>query len=418
MGYIVRMPKLGMEMQEGTLLEWVVEEDESVEADEPIAEIESEKSVTDVTAREAGVLSVRLLDVDQTVEPGTPMAIVADPEEDIDELIAEAREELRSGVGEREEGNAETDTTQTDTDAGGEREVPRPRASPKARKLSAETGVDLATVDGSGPGGAVVAADVQAVAGEATDGTTPTETGSGERADSTGRTVTEQREFDGMRRTIADRLGESYRNAVHVTVDRDVDLEQALHAKSVAEDALDIDVSVTDLLLVGVSEALAAHPEFNATYEDGVHTLYEEQHVGVAVDVDAGLVTPVLRDLQDRSLADVAEQRRSLTELALDREYTSDTLAGGTFTVSNLGVLGADAFTPIIDPPQVAILGINRIREAPRSAENGDGVEFRRTTRLSLSFDHRVVDGADAARFLETLADTVENPWTALFERT
>jgi pyruvate dehydrogenase E2 component (dihydrolipoamide acetyltransferase) len=248
-----------------------------------------------------------------------------------------------------------------------------------------------------------------------------------------------------MRKTIASRLQQSYRDAVHVTVSREVDAGAMLEAAETAEaggaaedggDAADgcdpevgtdsdtavVDVAVTDVLLRSLSDALAAHPSFNATFEDGTHRIYEEHNVGVAVDVEAGLVTPVVADVGSKSLAGVARERRRLTEAVRAGDYSMSDLRGGTFTLSNLGPLGVDSFSPVINPPEVAILGVGRIADRPRRAGAGDDavdsadgsgdsdrVEFREVLTLDLSFDHRVVDGADAARFLDTLADHVES---------
>ncbi|MCL9813926.1 2-oxo acid dehydrogenase subunit E2 [Natranaeroarchaeum aerophilus] len=217
------------------------------------------------------------------------------------------------------------------------------------------------------------------------------------------RTVAEERSLGPMRRTIATRLQESYRNAVHVTASRDVDAESLL----IAADALGEDVSLFDVLLRALSDALEEHPAFNATFEDGTHRLYEEHNVGVAMDIDAGLVTPVIADVSAKSVREIAAERRRLTVLVQQGEYDMNDLRGSTITVTNLGVLGVDSFTPVINPPEVAILGVGRIVERARPA--AECVEFRRQLTLDLSFDHRVVDGAAAARFLATLAEHVEN---------
>ena len=166
-------------------------------------------------------------------------------------------------------------------------------------------------------------------------------------------------------------------------------------------------VSITDVLLCGLSDALASHPAFNATFEDGTHRLYEEHNVGVAVAIEDGLVAPVVADVAERSVGDIASERRRLTEAVQAGDHAMADLRGGTFTVSNLGLLGVDGFTPIINPPQVAILGVNRVQQRARP-DDSEGVVFRRTLPLDLSFDHQVVDGADAARFLRTLAANVE----------
>jgi len=414
MAYIVRMPKLGMEMDEGELLEWKVDGGERVEAGQVIAEIESEKSVADVEAREDGVLRSTVLDPGETVEPGTPMGIVAGPDDDVSGLVAEIESGGADAV--EEGGGAESpveetgaDSTATDATAAATAGV---RASPRARRRAGELGLELATIEGTGPRGAVTADDVEAAAA-ARD---PSDTGSEATATGAdGPAVAEERSLSGMRRTIGDRLGRSYREAVHVTLHRDVRVDETVAAAGAADSALDADVSVTDVLLVALSEALSEHPAFNATFEDGTHRIYADQNVGVAVDVEEGLVAPVLRGIGDRSLADLAASRREVTERTLAGEYAMDDLAGGTFTVTNLGVLGVDAFDPIIDPPQVAILGVGRIRDRPTAVEGE--VAVRSWIGLDLSFDHRVVDGADGARFLDTLADHLQRPWELLFDR-
>lgn len=241
----------------------------------------------------------------------------------------------------------------------------------------------------------------------------PTDTESDRNEESTadtddlGRTIREERSLSRMRQTIANRLQESYQNAVHVTVSREIDVETVLRATETADDRLETDVSVPDLILSATSATLAEHPAFNATFEEGTHRLYAEHNVGVAVDIDAGLVTPVLRDIGSNSLAEIASERRRLTEAVQSGEYSMSDLRGGTFTVTNLGVLGIDSFTPVINPPEIAILGVNRIRERPQ--RDDDGIAFRRRISFDLSFDHRIVDGADAARFLETLDEHLTN---------
>ncbi len=460
MGYIVRMPKLGLEMEEGTVIDWHVAEGDEVAEGEVIAEIESEKSVGEVEAREDGVLRRIILGEGEGTPPGDPMGIVAGADEDISDLESEA------GVGEVEAADSEADSeaaepeeaeaavasdtaaepatepgstppgdvkaspraetrasdlgvdltrvdgtgpggaiTEEDVEAAASEGAPTPpsevKASPRAEERAAELGVDLTRVDGTGPGGAIIEEDVEAAAAAPAE-----ETGAAQR------TVVESVEFGGMRRTIADRLSQSARNAVHVTENRTVDAEELLAATEAAKEAMDADVSMSDLLLVAISATLAEHPGFNATYEDETHTIYEEHNLGLAVDIEAGLIAPVLADVGEKDLADIADGRHRITERALSGEYTMDDLTGGTFTITNLGVLGVESFDPIINPPQVAILGVNAIQERAERAERG--IEFRRKLPFSLSFDHRVVDGADAARFLQTLTEHVENPWPLL----
>ncbi|WP_137289929.1 2-oxo acid dehydrogenase subunit E2 [Natronorubrum halophilum] len=465
MGYIVRMPKLGLEMERGELLEWHVDEGDAVSGGETVVEVESEKSVADVDARENGVLLRVYLEAGGTVPPGTPIGIIAPADEDISDLEGEATADLEDQEAEPEakpqksaaepaqasSSTAETagSTGSSRTDDGGEIS-----ASPRARERADELDVDLTTVEGTGYQGAISEDDVEAAADSAgseeasaddvraspraiqradelgVDLATVEGTGyqgaigaadveaSAERSDAAGsggdaRTLREERPFDGMRRTIASRLGESYREAVHVTVSREGDAEELLAAAEAADEALETDVSIQDVLLLAVSAALTEHPEFNATFEDDVHRLWEDHNVGVAVDIEQGLIAPVLEDVGGSSLTEIAKNRRELVERATSGEYTMGDLSGGTFTVTNLGVYGVESFDPVINPPQVAILGVGAIAERPVRGAN-DAPTWRRHLPFDLSFDHRVVDGADAARFLESLVSHVEDPWSLL----
>ncbi|UWG48949.1 Pyruvate/2-oxoglutarate dehydrogenase complex, dihydrolipoamide acyltransferase (E2) component or related enzyme [Halanaeroarchaeum sp. HSR-CO] len=454
MGYIVRMPKLGLEMKEGTVLEWHVDVSGEVGEEEPLLDIESEKTTKTVETREAGVLREVFVQAGTTVEPGAPLGIVASQDADVEELIAEAEQELDTGeaVGSAEPadatapsngGGSATSTeaaagdqpdrvspraqqradelgvslagvegtgpggavTAEDVEAAAEAGAAEPRVSPRAQQRADELGVDLATVEGTGPDGAITAEDVEAAA-EAGEPAQEAPAGAATR------TVTERETFSGMRSTIARRLGESYRNAVHVTVHRSADATALREATAAADDAFAADVSMTDLLLAALSETLSEYPAFNATYEDGEHIRYEEHNINVAVDVDAGLVTPVVPAVDEKSIGQIATVRREKAEKTLAGEYTMDDLSGGTFTVSNLGHLGVESFDPIINPPQIAILGVDALDERV-TVEDGTATS-RPILPLDLSFDHRVVDGADAARFLDALVERLEDPWSLL----
>lgn len=459
MGYVVRMPKLGLEMERGELLGWTIAEGSTVEEGEVIAEVESEKSVAEVEARENGVLHRIYLEEGESVPPGTPIGIVAPADADTGDLESEAKADLdatdESGADPSDpttdDGtDAADDTAAAETEAGtGSQSAADDRkVSPRARKRAEELGVDLATVEGTGYGGAITEDDVEGAV--ESDGSKQRETdvdasprarkraeelgvdlatveGTGYQGsiteddveeavgstDDYGRTPVEERPFDGMRRTIASRLGESYREAVHVTVHREADAEALFAAADAADATLETDVSVQDVLLLAASATLEEHPAFNATFEDDVHRLWAEHNVGIAVDIEQGLIAPVLPDVGDKSLEAIATERRGLVRSATEGEYTMNDLQGGTFTVTNLGVLGVESFDPIINPPQVAILGVDAVAEAPVRSVN-DEIEWRRRLPLDLSFDHRVVDGADAARFLETVVDHLEDPWPLL----
>jgi len=476
MGYIVRMPQMGYEMEEGQVVAWECDEGDDVAEDEILVVVESEKATNEVESREDGTLRRIVVPEGGTVEPGTPIGVVAGADEDISGYEGEIDAGGSGGdtADAAEPGGDAAGTSSAGGDAGGPAGTPGARAtstaggtdghralraSPGARELAEEEGIDLAAVEGTGPQGVVTEADVtnhametaatdpagdgQAVAVieepidaappagvraspgarqlagrtgvdlTAVEGTGPdgvvteadvrrrieeaavAEPATGGEAGAT-RTVSEARELSRVQRTVSDRLSESYRNAVHVTVKRRFDAS-ALAAVADAATAAGTDVSLTDLLVKAAGAELATRPEFNALFEDGTHKLIEEVNVGVAVDVDEGLLTPVVPAVTDKSAEQVATVRGELTERALDGEYTTDDLAGGTFTVTNLGPFGVDSFDPVINPPEVAILGVGRVREDD-------------TMTLSLSFDHRVRNGADAARFLDGLVDTLTDP--------
>lgn len=480
MAYIIKMPKLGMGMNEGTLLEWFVSLGDEVTEGDVIAEIESEKTVAEIAASEDGVLRGVYVSAGETVDPGAALGIVAEQGADIGALEAKIDREPvdpetadASATASGREGDAvasasdgesgqsdriraspkakqraselnvalaevqgsgpkgaiilsDVETAAVDSgpasvgaglgdsaDSGAPGETTAIEATPKARRRARSLGVDLGSVNGSGPNGAVTASDLPAVEGDTVDATPGSSvTKLGEPAVLS---PIVERELGGMRQTIATRLGQSYREAVHVTVHRRIDMEEALAATKVVDEYLDADASVTDVVLVALSATLEQHPEFNARFEDGVHRIYDQQNVGVAVDIENGLITPVLSGVGARSLEEIARGRREITDRALSGDYSAADLSGGTFTVSNLGVLGVDSFTPIINPPEVAILGVDSITERP--VRGDDGVEFRRFGGFDLSFDHRIVDGADAARFLNTLATSLADPWPALLDR-
>jgi len=487
MGYIVRMPQMGYEMDEGEVVSWEREEGEAIAEDEVLVVVESEKATNEVESREDGTLRRIVVPAGGTVEPGTPIGIVAGPDEDIAEYESEIAADAETAAATATDGTAESEPGTTtagtadgtgpaataaaapDTDG---RDAGDVRATPGARRLAEEEGVDLRAVEGTGPHGVVTEADVREHAFAAATATTaatadaaeasgaleivrePIETpppegvraspgarqlASGADLDLTtiegtgphgvvteadvrraieaggtearasepaaeaatvetgaSRTVREARSLSRVQQTVSDRLSESYRNAVHVTNKRRFDAS-ALRAVAAAADAAGLDVSMTDLIVKAAGAELAARPEFNAVFEDGTHKLVAEVNVGMAVDVEAGLVTPVVPTVTEKSAEQVAAVRSELTERALAGEYTSEDLAGGTFTITNLGPLGVDSFDPVINPPEIAILGVGRVREDDQMT-------------LSLSFDHRVVNGADAARFLGGLVDTLSDP--------
>lgn len=417
MGYAVRMPQLGMTMEAGVVVEWRFEEGEPFEAGDVVAVVESEKTTNDVDAREDGVFVEQFVDAMETVEPGDPIAYVGEPGEDVPEELreevdriggdgsesaAEERSEAAAGGGHRGSGGAVGAT------------VAAAKVSPRARSYAREQGLpesDLAALDGSGPGGAVVEADVfEAHEAGALDRTGVAAAAAGTGVEGSvsvdGRGIYEHREGSRIRQTVAERMTRSAREAPQVTLNRRVPVDAALDLKERLAEDRGLEFSLSDFVLAAVVEALEAYPAFNAIYEDGVHKIAGNVNVAVAVDSDDGLLTPVVKGADQRSLSGLAAERSRLVRAVAAGEHTHDELTGGTFTISNLGHFGVETFDPIVNPPQVAILGVSAVREAYDPERETSRPELG----LSLTFDHRPVDGADGARFLDAVADALTHP--------
>lgn len=464
MAQVLTMPMMGNTMETGVVVEWVISEGETVPQGEPVVIVESEKTSNEVVAEHDGVLASIDVSEGAEVPPGTRLGVVLGPDEkeiDVDrDGEADAETVTRADTATAEPGDgtaarAEESASDRDSEPQSAGRVP---AAPGARKRAHNESVSLEVVEGTGPDGAVLIADLEdhlkaepsgtytvasphvrrlareldvdleaigsaidhdrisesdvrraaadAESGPGAGAARDTET-TAEPVDpgSLDLTVSERRQLGEMRTTIARRMSRSTRQKPHVTLNRSISADRAL--ETVAEYAeLDEEFGLTDLLVCATVEALETHPKFNAWYDDGTLSLIEETNIGVAVDIEDGLVTPVLRAANEKTPTRLAEERAGLTAAVQEGQFTSDDIEGGTFTITNLGMFGVDSFDPIINPPQIAILGVGRIREAD------DGRELT----LSLSFDHRAVDGADAARFLDSIAQGFTAP-TALIDR-
>lgn len=440
----VVMPKLGMTMTEGTVAEWLVADGEMVENGAPVFRLETEKIEFQVEAESTGTVR-HVVPAGTTVAPGTLVGFILADGESLPEGAVPAA------------AGAPGAATAPSSSAGDSEEV---RASPAARRLAREKGVDLAGVSGSGPGGRIVELDVIAAASAATDrgaprGGTPeaapaspiarrlaaelqvdlsTVTGTGPR----GRITKEDVEaaaarpaaghpvagavepgavvpLRGMRRVIAERMHTSLQEMAQLTMGMEVDMDQAvkLREQLIREwEADGIRPSFTDLVIRAATTALGRHPGLNAEVTDRGIELRKEIHIGMAVALPNGLVVPVIRDAHSLSLHDLAIESSRLAESARGGTLGPDDYAGGTFSVTSLGMADVDFFTPIINPPNVGILGIGRIREAVRW-DGHTPVPTRRLT-LSLTIDHRAVDGVPGAAFLREVRDLLEAPYRLL----
>lgn len=382
------MPKLGMTMDEGTVHAWFKHEGDAVQEGEPLLSVLTDKIDIEVDAPTSGVLRKILVAQGETVPVNTPIAIIAAAGEDISALLGE-------GGGSESEVSGPT----VETSDG------RVRATPVARRIARAHGIDLAAVSGRGPRGRVTRADVEEylAARERDPSEAPL------RGAEPG---FERVPLAGTRRIIAQRMSESAFTAPHVTLMTEADVTELIALRTTLHEA-DLarggaGVSYIDLFIAIAARALSRHPYMNARL-DGDHIVIESAvHMGIAVAVSDGLLVPVIRHVTDLSVGAVARRRAAVVDAARTGTLSPDRLRGGTFTITNLGAYDVDGFTPIINPPQAAILGMGRIVEKP-AVHRGE-ICVRSMMTLSLSFDHRLVDGAPAAAFLQTVKRLAEEP--------
>ncbi len=398
----VTMPKFGLTMHEGTVQRFFKAEGESVRAGEPLYEVETEKVLYEVEAPASGTLAARLAEDGETVECGCVVAVIAEPDDDARAIAARyagSSPPARLPVAPAAEAagafraSGLSGTGATGAVASAERRA----VSPVARKLAAELGVELARVTGTGPAGRVTREDVERAAASAPAPTSPA-TASAPRTAA----VIPMR---GMRKTIAERMRQSLQQSAQLTITMEADITEAAERRARLKGQ--IDFTYTDLVILAAARALARHPRMNSRVGDRQIELLDRVNVGMAVALDDGLIVPVIFDADEKSIEQIAAETRALGEKARSGGLRLEDVTGGTFTVSNLGVWGVNAFTPILNPGETGILGVGRIVDKPAIYK---GEIARRTmTTLSLTFDHRVIDGAPAAGFLKAVIEILNS---------
>lgn len=432
MATAVEMPKLSDTMDEGVLVSWEFDEGDSVSEGDVIAQVETDKATMDLEAYDAGVLLKRLVGEGDSIPIGQLIAVIGEDGEDISDILARyedggepepAAAEEASDATEQDvpaddtTGSADTEPAQTPATAGETTNGTngRVKASPLARRMAGEEQLDLAAVEGSGPGGRIIKRDIEAAL-EARQKAPAAPAGRRE-GQPFGPIPEEEYEsvpISQMRKTIARRLADSKFTAPHFYLTIDIDMARAVEVRerlnAGVEERDGIKISYNDLITKASAAALGQHPDVNASYlpEEGEIRRYNHVHVAVAVAVDEGLLTPVIRHADRKGLARIAEETRELAAAARKRNLEPADWEGSTFTTSNLGMFGIEEFTAIINPPNACILAIGGIREEP-VVENGEVVPGTRM-KVTLSCDHRIVDGATGARFLNTLQAYLEEP--------
>jgi pyruvate dehydrogenase E2 component (dihydrolipoamide acetyltransferase) len=401
----VVMPKMGYDMTEGTIVRWVKQEGDEVKYGEVIAEVETSKVTVEVEAYGSGVLRKIIVPEGQTVPVGEVVAIIADRDEQLSgveektpravrEAPTPATRPAEAGVGVKEEGAS------------------RIAASPVARQMARQQGVDLKLVRGTGPGGRIIKEDVEAFLkkGPAEVPRPAPVPAAAAPAAAPHEIPFQERELSRIRQTIARRMAESKRVAPHFYVTSDIDMTEALKLRQ-SLNALHEErgkISVTDMLVKAAARTLQEFPEVNASFAEGKLRVYQRINIGIAVALDQGLVTPVIADCDKKPLSHIAHEAKELVERARTGRLKAEHLTPGTFTISNLGMFDVEEFVAVINPPEAAVLAVGSVTARPVVVDGE--VKAADRMKVTLSADHRVLDGVVAARFLQRFKLFLEQP--------
>lgn len=412
------MPKAGDAMTEGKVVRWYKQPGDAVKKGEPVAEIETDKVNLDLEAESDGVLGQHQAREGDMVAVGKVLAKIlgqGEKEEAVPAAEAEPqrratdkKDSVKHTTGEYreaiEEKGPRRDRTQPESveEPQASSEGGRKRSSPLARRIAKDMGVSLEAVQGSGPGGRIIAADIKNAKPAATAAP------SAPRAQEAPRATTTI-PLSAMRRTIAKRLSESTGPIPHFYLTADYDVTNLISIRQQMVEMSGTKVSLNDFIIRATALALRQHPNVNASWGDDAITQHGDIHVGVAVATTDGLITPVIRNADQKSVLDIATEVRALAEKAKNRKLKPDEYQGSTFTISNLGAWGIEEFTAIINPPNAAILAIGTA-EARAVVDANRQIVVRDRMKITMSSDHRLIDGASGAEFLKTLRQLLEQP--------
>ena len=408
----VKLPRLGQGMESGTIVKWLKAEGDAVTKGEPLYELDTDKVTQEVEAEAAGVL-LKIAVAEGEVPVGTTIAFIGETGEavpdvsgngKVDRAAEPAKEEPKTEIpAEPEPASAEPEPTPEPVAAEPRRDGERVKASPLARRIARERGIDLASIRGTGPDGRIIAEDIDRAAAAPARPAAPVAMPAGD---------VEKVPLTSIRRTIARRLTEAWTVPVfQLQVSADMERANAVVAAA-RELHPDVKVSVTDLLTKICASALARHPDVNVSFADDALLRHPNANVGIAVAAPQGLVVPVVKGAERLSLAEIAAVRADLVERARAQKLKAEDMSGGTFTISNLGMFGVESFTAVLNPPQAAILAVGATEDRP-VARDGE-LLVRPTMTMTLTVDHRAVDGAPAADFLRTVKAMLELPGLAL----
>ena len=420
------MPKLSPTMEEGQLSRWLKKEGDKVSMGEPLAEIDTDKATMEMQALTNGVLRKILIQEGESAPLGQMIAIIGEPDEDISSLLNQAPANAAAKPAAE---SAPPSATPAPPPEAAKEAAPEPAkqpaakpqpapgdngggsgrliVSPLAARMAAEAGIDLRSLKGSGPNGRIVKRDVEsAMTGAATAQVARSER---VRPSVDGMPPYRDEPITEIRRTIAKRLVTSLGPIPHFFLTTEIEMDRAAEMRNhVKELDPDLKISINDIIIKVAAAALMQHPQVNASFQDKAVRYYERADIGVAVAIEDGLITPVVRAADQKSLRDIAAEVRDMAERARKRKLKPEEYTGATFSVSNLGMFGIDEFTAVINPPEGAILAIGAM--APKPVVRNNEMVVRQIMRVTMSCDHRVIDGATGAKFLQTFKKILENP--------
>jgi pyruvate dehydrogenase E2 component (dihydrolipoamide acetyltransferase) len=417
------MPRLSDSMEEGTILQWLKQVGDEIAVGDELVEIETDKANMAYESDLSGTLTEILAQEGETLPIGTPIARIGDSGEGSEASTAgpvTEGAEVTAPEAPAAEIDAPAEAAPSGTHADGE----RLRASPLAKRLAREAGLDLSQLSGSGPGGRIVKADVESAAssvgGAGAGGvedvnlarSAPPAAASGPAVETARGTVSVE-ELSKLQATVARRMAESKATAPHFYLEAEIDMSRAVEARGKVKDIAAPDLivpSFNDMVVKASALALREHPRANGAYRDGRFELYSRVNVGIAVAADDALVVPTLFDADRKGLWQIGTEARELSQRVRDGSITPPELSGATFTVSNLGMYGIDAFAAVINPPQAAILAVGAIRERPVVHEGE--IATAHMMRVNLACDHRILYGAEGARFLDRIRELLEEPFS------
>lgn len=445
MAEVIIMPKLGFNMDEGELVEWHKHEGDTVKKGELLFEINTDKTTMPVEATADGTVLKLLIEEGEIVDVFTPIAVIGEPGEDVEAALAAAAGET-SGVPsdqkkEEESENVAAPAAQPEsskTDISDIKLTPRAKkyiedekidpssvvaiegtgfegavtsrdikASPLAKKIAEMSGVDLAKVEGTGAQGKIMKADVEAAAQK-------TESASSAAVSGTEDLMIEKEvKYMGVRRIIGEKLAESKFTAPHLYFTEEIDTTELTKFRKKLNELSEVKIAVSDLLTMTACKALKKFPDINVSLQDNKIIYYKSINVGTAVAGDKGLVVPVIKNVQNKTLLDVAKESKDLVARGKEGKLQPEEYSGGTFSISNLGMFGIKNFTAIINKPESAILAVSSVRKTPVviTDENGeDQIAIRPMMNIQLSVDHRLIDGLLASQFIAYIKELLENP--------